>query len=49
MQGERVEALAEVLSSLKKEQEAQKDPLTPPVTTVQWGVDTRELEGGCLE
>ena len=42
--GERVEALAEVSSSLKKEQEVQKDLPTPPVETIQRRVDTRELK-----
>ena len=33
-----------MLSSLRKEQEAQTDPPTPPVKTIQRGVDTCELE-----
>ena len=41
-----IEALARVSSSLKKEQEAQTDPLASPVATVQRGVDTREVERG---
>ena len=35
--GEQVEDLAGVSSSLRKEQEAQTDPLAPPVETVQRG------------
>ena len=47
--GESVKALTRVSSSLKREQETQTNPPTPPVETKQQGVDTRELERELLK
>ena len=48
-QGESIEALTRVSSSLKIKQEAQTNLPAPPIETKQWGVDTWELEWELLK